>query len=324
MNPDTLAQRKLLAVVTRYITQNFSEANWLEIGQITGLLDEINSHPRLLRSMSFGDDDYDYCVAEILEKIFKEHPEMIEIIVDHFDIDLWYQAKEPKKFERIFGSLSKGMADFWSERYLRVFISHLSSNKAKVQILANALQVWGLETFVAHEDIEPSREWMIEVEKGLNTMDVLIAVVEPGFKESNWCDQEVGYALGRGVDTIPLRAGLDPYGFFGKYQGLQIKGKLPEDLGTDVLELFLRKPRLYQKIIPNIASALLKVMDDERIKMIKKLDSFGIILDEDMKMILEGSNLDNKMQSEIDSIIQKVHAFSVPKIEPVFDDDIPF
>ena len=82
--------------------------------------------------------------------------------------------------------------------------------------------------FIAHEDIEASKEWRDEVEAGLETMEVLVAVVEPGFKESDWCAQEVGYALGRKIDIIPLRAGLDPFGFFGKYQGIQIKGKYPE------------------------------------------------------------------------------------------------
>jgi hypothetical protein len=43
---------------------------------------------------------------------------------------------------------------------------------------------------------------MNEVEAGLETMEVLIAEVEPGFKESDWCAQEVGFALGRHIDVM--------------------------------------------------------------------------------------------------------------------------
>lgn len=85
------------------------------------------------------------------------------------------------------------------------------TDKGRMSAMKSALTSWGISSFVAHEDIQASREWRDEVEAGLETMQVMVAVVQPGFKESDWCAQEVGYALGRKIDIIPVRAGVDPF-----------------------------------------------------------------------------------------------------------------
>lgn len=46
----------------------------------------------------------------------------------------------------------------------------------------------------------------------------------PDFLSSKWCDQEVGVAVGRNKLGVPVRAGSDPRGFVGKYQGVSAKG----------------------------------------------------------------------------------------------------
>jgi hypothetical protein len=51
-------------------------------------------------------------------------------------------------------------------------------------------------------------------------MDALVALLSPDFHDSDWTDQEVGVAIGRGVPLIAVRLGLDPYGLMGKGQGL--------------------------------------------------------------------------------------------------------
>ena len=86
--------------------------------------------------------------------------------------------------------------------------------------MQEALQRFGISAFVAHEDIQPTTEWEGEIQRGLGTMEALAAILTPDFSASVWCDQEVGFALGRSRLVIPIRCGMDPYGFLGKYQGL--------------------------------------------------------------------------------------------------------
>jgi len=210
------SERKKVSVICKYAIESFNEGDWLTLGQITGSLKKVTDHGRLLRSLSFGDDDYSFSAAEVLDDIFKSDTDLIPDVIDHFDVDLWYSQKHPDKYRRVFLETKVTNADFWEDGYLKLFVSHLSSNKSRMSALKASLSNWGVCAFIAHEDVEPSREWRDEVEAALQSMEILVAVVEPGFKESDWCAQEVGYALGRGIDVIPLCAGLEPFGFFGK------------------------------------------------------------------------------------------------------------
>jgi hypothetical protein len=90
-------------------------------------------------------------------------------------------------------------ATFWEPQHFRLFLCHLASFKKTTAALQSALRRFGISAFVAHVDIEPTREWQDEIEAGLWSMDALAAILIPGFKESNWTDQEVGIAVGRGV-----------------------------------------------------------------------------------------------------------------------------
>jgi len=89
-------------------------------------------------------------------------------------------------------------------------------------------------------------------------MDALVALLAPGFKESNWCDQEVGVAIGRQLPIISVRQGLDPYGFIGKYQAVQGVGKTAVQLAKEIFTLFITNPI----IGPKITDALVKLLAD--------------------------------------------------------------
>lgn len=112
----------------------------------------------------------------------------------------------------------------WKPGFFRLFISHLSENKVSALNLKRCLQDYGIDGFVAHEDITPSKEWELEIEAALFSLDALCAIVVPGFEKSRWCDQEVGIALGRKKMVFSIKKGKNPYGFFGKYQALPSQG----------------------------------------------------------------------------------------------------
>jgi hypothetical protein len=99
-----------------------------------------------------------------------------------------------------------------------------------VSELARELDRFAFSCFVAHDAIEPSRQWQEVIELALGTCDVLVAYVTSDFSESRWTDQEVGWALGREIIVIPAKAGQDPYGFFGAYQAVPVpQGQSPRD-----------------------------------------------------------------------------------------------
>jgi hypothetical protein len=318
--------RKKVAVITSYVQESFSESDWYALGQLTGQLAAISKHPRLFRALSFGDDDYAYCAAEVLDKIFSDNEMAIGEVIDHFDIDLWYQQKSPEKYQRLFSAAASASADFWKSGFLRLFVSHLSSNKSRMSVLKAGLATWGISAFIAHEDIEASREWRDEVEAGLETMEALAAVVEPGFKESDWCVQEVGYALGRKVDIIPLRAGLDPFGFFGKYQGIQIKGRLPEQVACDIAQVLLKKPQHREKVLQSMSIAFSTLDSEKKVENISTLDGWSILTEAQLRTVMEQASMSAAEKQKLKNLIARVGAFKAAEsiASPFDDDDIPF
>jgi hypothetical protein len=108
----------------------------------------------------------------------------------------------------------------WGDSGYRVFLSHKTEVKKQTAALKESLKLYGIASFVAHEDIAPTKEWQNEIETALESMDAFVALLTDNFHESLWTDQEVGYAIARGVPIIAVRMGRDPYGFIGKFQGL--------------------------------------------------------------------------------------------------------
>jgi TIR domain len=110
--------------------------------------------------------------------------------------------------------------DVWPPGRIRLFFSHTSQHKVIVGAVANVLETWPMACFVAHEEIEPSLAWQEVIEAALRTGHALVAFVTDDFRGSAWCDQEVGWALGRGLVIIPVRLEADPHGFVGAIQAI--------------------------------------------------------------------------------------------------------
>jgi hypothetical protein len=126
---------------------------------------------------------------------------------------------------------------------LRLFLSHISKDKDKSTRLRDCLKPHGIQAFVAHEDIEPTREWQTEIERALFAMDALVAIHTPGFSKSYWTQQEIGFALGRGVKTVSLRMGEDPTGFISKHQALSRGSKPAEEVARELADIFAADER---------------------------------------------------------------------------------
>jgi hypothetical protein len=100
------------------------------------------------------------------------------------------------------------------------FLSHSHLDQPIANEIASILGTFGFSGFLAHRDLESGTEWREEILQKLREASLLIAVVSPNFAESEWADQEVGFALARGIPVLPVSAGKAPYGFLGHIQGV--------------------------------------------------------------------------------------------------------
>jgi hypothetical protein len=143
---------------------------------------------------------------------------------------------------------------FWKPGHLRLFISHISEHKPAVADLKNWLHSYNISGFIAHVDIEPTKKWQGEIELALNTADALVAVLTPGFHESKWTDQEIGFALGRGLLVISVKMGLDPYGFMGHEQALPGARELSLPIARQIFEIFLKHKQTQKRMSESLVS----------------------------------------------------------------------
>lgn len=77
-------------------------------------------------------------------------------------------------------------------------------------------------------------------------MDAFVALMTVSFHESLWTDQEVGFAIGRGVPIIAAKLGRDPYGFIGKFQALSCTW---DSAPTGIVSLLVRHSRMLDAFI---------------------------------------------------------------------------
>ncbi|MCY4108884.1 MAG: hypothetical protein OXG11_07645 [Chloroflexi bacterium] len=65
------------------VVADFNDSNWRELGALTNALDEVERHPRLLRSLSWGDDDYDGLALTFLRRFIGPNDENLSVVLDY-------------------------------------------------------------------------------------------------------------------------------------------------------------------------------------------------------------------------------------------------
>lgn len=141
---------------------------------------------------------------------------------------------------------SDAVTRIWEGQGFRLFLTHKSEVKKETADLAERLSIFGMSCFVAHKDIKPTSTWQDEIENALATMDGFVALMTEDFHDSDWTDQEVGFAIARGVPIVAVRMGQIPYGFIGKFQALSCEWG---NAAKEIVRLLINDPRMLESYI---------------------------------------------------------------------------
>lgn len=104
---------------------------------------------------------------------------------------------------------------------LRAFISYSYRDRRLARLVKEGMAAYGIDAFLAHDDIEPSVEWAREIQAQLASCDLFLPLLTKSFSASSWTDQESGISIGLGKHLIPLKVGVDPYGFLASIQAVK-------------------------------------------------------------------------------------------------------
>lgn len=212
-----------------------------------------------------------------------------------------------------------------SSNHCRLFLSHVSAHKVSVSELKDVLADIGITAFVAHEDIEPNKEWQNEISLALRSMHALVALVTPDFHGSNWTDQEIGWALGRGVPVLPVRLGADPYGFIGKLQAISGTLTAPHGLADSLARALLRNSQVRTTIRGALVDAFELSTSFAVARRLKTLVLEIPDFREDEKQRLQKACSQNRQVSDAHGVPEAIFkAFGTPQPVRAPGDDITF
>jgi len=131
---------------------------------------------------------------------------------------------------------------------LKIFISYSQIDKKIAGELKEAFEKYDIiKCFVAHDDIVPGSAWEQEILSQLQSSNFLMPIQTENLKNSYWCQQEVGFALAKNIKVIPLipdSGGIDPIGFYAKFQGFRIR---LDDLQRSVKQWLIKEGIIHEE-----------------------------------------------------------------------------
>jgi hypothetical protein len=172
---------------------------------------------------------------------------------------------------------------------IKVFLSYHHNARKTASRVKGFLSAFGMDVFLAHEDLEPSVEWQKEILQTLKKCDVFVPLLTRSFHSSLWTDQETGIAVARGKLILPVRFNVVPYGFIGKFQALKAR----QDLDETCLRIALNiasKPVFRETVTEGAITAFLESRSFEEsarcAKVLPKFEPFSVA---HLNRIVEGS-----------------------------------
>lgn len=187
----------------------------------------------------------------------------------------------------------------WEGEGFRLFLTHVAKKKRVAHDLKSHLRYFGVDAFVAHDDIQAGKEWQVVIESALRSCDALAGLLHDGFRKSDWCDQEVGFAIGRGIPVVPVQYDRLPYGFFGSFQAVLNAGDLStKQLAKQLVQLLLRDKRTSHKLAESIVRCLVDASSFDQANDLARMLSQDapVVTHDQVKRLREAEQQNSQLQ----------------------------
>lgn len=100
------------------------------------------------------------------------------------------------------------MASQTSEKEYVFFISHSTIDASgDVGAVCEIFEKCRIKSFVADRDAPLGNPLPEEIKKAIDGSELFLVFLTKNSKKSPWVNQEVGYALGKGIPVIPIKKG---------------------------------------------------------------------------------------------------------------------
>lgn len=97
-----LQRRKYIPALQKAVAATFTDGDWKEFGYETDSINYVTGHSRLLRSLSWGDPDYEGCVFSALGHIIEDHVENFNILIGKEKVKKWLKSNKPDAYTELY------------------------------------------------------------------------------------------------------------------------------------------------------------------------------------------------------------------------------
>jgi hypothetical protein len=98
-------RRDKILILAKAMQSAFSESDWTEIGYLTGTDGWIDSHPRLIRSLRWGDDDYRSNVLSYTAYILDSNRINLKILIDFRPLSDWLKTNDSGNYNILYSEV---------------------------------------------------------------------------------------------------------------------------------------------------------------------------------------------------------------------------
>jgi len=124
---------KIILALQRAIVATFDDGKWRELGYLTDTVETISGHPRLLRSLGWGDPDYSGNVFSILPRIIADDDERLKAIEEFVGLEEWLKENDSKLYAEIYDGPSVVPLEHVEETAKTLDILELNKHAARIR-----------------------------------------------------------------------------------------------------------------------------------------------------------------------------------------------
>ena len=124
---------KITLALKRCIVDTFDDSRWMELGYLTDSVEIVTQHPRLLRSLRWGDEDYEGNVLRIISRIINGDPYKLRIVEDFVGLDDWLVNADPSLHAELFDTGEDISLDTVEEIAGQLDIVELNRHAARIR-----------------------------------------------------------------------------------------------------------------------------------------------------------------------------------------------
>jgi len=123
---------------------------------------------------------------------------------------------------------------------ISVFLSHADEDKKTARMIANEMMKYGIDVFVAHDDIEIGADWKSILMEKISQCDVFVVLLTKNFHQARYTDHEVGMAVYLKKRIMPITFDKSStYGFMSDSQAKPISEEIDPDELKNISDIII-------------------------------------------------------------------------------------